>query len=89
MTWYTYLAVHPTTKVPAYAGITSEISTGRLPKVVRTRPIRIWIKQLANTGMHPEIVIQGSYLTWMKAAEHLDRLITSEPNLLNRRAPPP
>jgi hypothetical protein len=81
--WYSYLAVHPETKRPAYAGVTCTLSTARPPKVVRSRAMRLWFKMLAETGLVPEIVIQGHFHTRAAALAHQLQLEFDNPGLLN------
>jgi hypothetical protein len=83
--WYSYLAVHPETRVPAYAGVTAELTTNRVPKVVRSRAMRRWFKMLAETGLVPEIVIQGTFNTRAAAVAHQIQLETDNPGMLDRQ----
>ncbi len=86
MTWYTYLAVHPITKIAGYAGITDHISTHRPLKIFRTLRIRRWLKELAERQLTPEIRVAGAHLSRLAAAAHLTRLLDDNPALLNKRA---
>ncbi len=45
MLYYSYLAVHPETKVAGYAGVTGQLSTMQPPKEVEhTKPIDAWLQ---------------------------------------------
>jgi hypothetical protein len=83
--WYSYLAVHPETRVPAYAGVTAVLTANRVPKVVRSPAMRLWFKMLAETGLFPEIVIQGTFNTCAAAMAHQIQLEIDNRGTLNRK----
>jgi hypothetical protein len=87
--YYSYLAVHPETKVAGYAGVTSQLSTMPPSNAVkRTKPIDAWLQVLAARQLVPEIVITGKFFTRQEAQAHEAVLLRNDPNLLNTRPPP-
>ncbi len=83
--WYSYLAVHPETGVPAYAGVTAVLATNRVPKVLRSPAMRLWFEMLTETGLFPEIVIQGHFTTRAGALAHQRQLEFDNPGMLDRK----
>ncbi len=83
--WYSYLVVHPETRVPAYAGVTAVLTANRVPKVVRSPAMRLWFKMLAETGLFPEIVVQGTFNTRAAAIAHQIQLEIDNPGMLDRK----
>jgi hypothetical protein len=60
-TWYTYLAIHPFTKVPAYVGVTADMARRRTEHAApHARLHRLLLrKKGALWGFAPEVVVVG------------------------------
>ncbi len=87
--YYSYLAVHPETKVAGYAGVTGQLSTMQPPKdVEHIKPIDAWLQVLAARQLVPEILITGKFLSRQEAQAHEALLLFNDPYLLNTRPPP-
>jgi predicted GIY-YIG superfamily endonuclease len=85
-TWYCYLVVHPITRAPIYAGMTSDIIARRQAHTGTYSRIRARLGKLGEVDFVPEVVIVGRYETKEEALNHEVRLIKETPGLLNERS---
>ena len=85
VTWCSYLVLHPKTRVPLYAGMTSDIASRRVAHCGPQSKVR---KFLADNGEEelPITVVVGKFKTRDEALDHELLLIDQYPNLLNKTA---